>query len=315
VQLTQPSAQAVATFAASVERLTSGKGSLLLAISGGPDSLAMLLLANAALPGRCDAATIDHGLRPEAADEAEFVAALCRNLGMRHQILRPEKPIVGSLQAEARASRYTLLTAHAAQKGCDWIATAHHAEDQQETVLMRVARGSGVDGLAAIRERHKQIIRPMLAFQKAEMLTICAECNITPMQDPSNEDNHFDRVAMRQWLNAGGHPFDVRRTARTARACADASEALNWSTAELFAARVRHVDGGYLFDPDNIPRELLRRILLRIFDAIQPGYLPRGEAMDEAMSGLEKGEQRMLGNILCKGGAAWCFTVAPERQH
>jgi tRNA(Ile)-lysidine synthase len=208
-----------------------------------------------------------------------------------------------------------LLTAHAAHIDCDWIATAHHADDQQETVLMRMARGSGVDGLAAIRERHGQIIRPMLAFQKAQLLAICAECNITPVLDPSNEDEHFDRVAVRHWLNAGGHPFDVMRTARTARACADASEALNWSTDELFAARVQQVDGGYTFDPNGIPRELLRRILLRIFDGIQPGYIPRGEAMDEAMSGLAKGEQRMLGNILCKGGPAWRFGSAPERQH
>lgn len=315
MQLTQPSTLAVAKFAASVERLTSGKGRLLLAISGGPDSLAMLLLANAALPGGCDAATVDHGLRPEAASEAEFVAALCRDLGMRHQILHPERPITGSLQAEARAARYALLTAHAAQTDCAWIATAHHADDQLETVLMRVARGSGVDGLAAIRERHGQIIRPMLAFHKAQLLAICAECNITPVQDPSNEDQHFDRVAMRQWLNAGGHPFDVTRTARTARACADASEALNWSAGEIFAARVQQVDDGYSINPDNIPRELLRRILLRIFDAIQPGFLPRGEAMEEAMCGLANGEKRMLGNILCKGGTAWHFGSAPERQH
>lgn len=315
MQLIQPSAKAVAAFTVSVQRLTCSKGRLLLAVSGGPDSIAMLLLAQAAMPSIVNAATVDHGLRPEAADEAQFVHNLCAQIGIPHHILRPAHPITGSLQAQARTARYALLTAHAETSGCDWIATAHHADDQLETLLMRIARGSGVDGLAAVRERQGQIIRPMLEFRKTELEAICAECAVMPVQDPSNRDDRFDRVAIRQWLAKADHPFDTLRSVRTARACADASAALNWSTDQLYKTQVRQDEGHILLETGAIPRELLRRLCIRIIGSIQPGYMPRGEMLDEAMHALAKGEKRMLGNVMCEGGEIWRFYLAPQRQH
>ena len=287
----------------------------MLAVSGGPDSLAMLLLSHAADAKRFKAATVDHGLRPEAADEAAFAGSLCAELGVPHAILRPAEPITGSVQASAREARYALLHAHADASGCDWIATAHHADDQLETVLMRVARGSGIDGLAGVRERQGRIIRPLLGFEKAELLEICAHCGVTPVDDPSNADISFDRVAMRQWLAAGGNPFDAKRAARTANACGDASEALDWMTRELVSTRIERHGEALSLDCEGLPVELRRRLLLHALGAIQQGYVPRGEAVVAAMDALENGAQVMLGDVLITGGSRWQFTTAPPRRN
>ncbi len=315
MQLKRPSAAAVTAFTASVEQLTSGEGRLLLAVSGGPDSLALLLLAHAAQPDRIEAATMDHGLRNEAADEAIFVGNVCGSLGIQHHILHPAQPIAGSLQAEARRERYAALHTRAITSGCDWIATAHHADDQLETILMRIARGSGIDGLAAVRARHGRVIRPLLHFRKAELEGICAECRVTPIFDPSNLDLHFDRVAVRQWLANSRHPLEAHRAVQTANACADASEALNWVTEQYYHTHVQLSANDVTLETSNLPRELLRRLTLRIIDTLQPGYTPRGEALDEAMHALAKGEQRMLGDIICQGGTNWRFRPAPKRRH
>lgn len=274
----------------------------------------MLLLAHATMADRVNAATIDHGLRAEASAEADFVASLCQSINIQHQILRPKSPITGSVQAEARNIRYALLDHHAAAEGCQWIATAHHADDQLETLLMRIARGSGVDGLAAVRESQGNIIRPLLHFEKPDLEAVCADCGVTPVQDPSNQDNRFDRVGIRQWLASSEHPLAPLRAVRTAQACADASEALDWMVAGLFKTHVRHDGGAMTLDPINLPREILRRLCLRILETIQPGLVPRGEALDTVIQALHNGEQRMLGNILCIGRETWRFQPAPARQ-
>ena len=315
MRLKRPSAAAVTAFTASVEQLTSGEGRLLLAVSGGPDSLALLLLAHAALPDRFEAATMDHELRQEAAEEAIFVGNLCGSLGVQHHILHPAQPIARSLQAEARRERYAALQARAKSSGCNWIATAHHADDQLETILMRIARGSGIDGLAAVRARHGRVIRPLLNFRKTKLEGICAECGITPVLDPSNQDLRFDRVAIRQWLANAHHPLEAHRAVQTASACADASEALNWATEQSYLTHVQSSAHDVILKTGNLPRELLRRLSLRIIDALQPGYTPRGEALDEAMHALAKGEQRMLGDVICQGGTNWRFRPAPKRRH
>lgn len=315
MQLSLPPQLAVAAFTTAVQNLAGGNARLLLAVSGGPDSLAMLLLAHAAMPDRIWAATIDHQLRPEAAVEAEFVADLCANLAIPHSILLPSEPIMGNLQSEARKVRYALLQTRADADGCNYIATAHHADDQLETVLMRIARGSGIDGLAGIRAHQARIIRPMLAFTKAELEDVCAQTGVTPVRDPSNADNSFDRVAMRQWLASNPHPFDAHRAVRTATAFADAAEALEWMANSVFEDQVSRDSDGYTLNAKDLPREIQRRLLLRVLDHIQPDYVPRGDAADRALGTLNEGGRQMLGNVLCEGGDVWRFCVAPQRQH
>ena len=140
-----PAPQFVARFRSDLEALAGSQPERLgLAVSGGPDSLALLLLAAAALPGRIAVATVDHGLRPESGLEALHVENICDRLGCPHRILSAE--MAGGrdgLQAEAREARYSALAGWAAAEGIAQLATAHHADDQAETLLMRLQRGSG----------------------------------------------------------------------------------------------------------------------------------------------------------------------------
>jgi tRNA(Ile)-lysidine synthase len=143
-----------------------------VAVSGGPDSLALLLLAHAAMPGLVEAATVDHGLRSESADEAAFVAEICGKLGVPHATLKVTVG-AGNLQAEARAARYAALAGWMAERGLAALATAHHADDQAETLILRLNRGSGVAGLAGVRARglvpgtRLPLLRPLLGWRRA----------------------------------------------------------------------------------------------------------------------------------------------------
>jgi tRNA(Ile)-lysidine synthase len=301
-------------FRAALCRLESADDRLLCAVSGGPDSLALLMLAQLALPGRLVAATIDHQLRTESADEAQIVAEICRNIGVPHIILTPEEKISGNLQSSARAARYALLERAADTQNCQVIATAHHADDQLETLLMRLARGSGVDGLSGIRARNGRVIRPLLEFTKAELIDICSSNGIQWVNDPSNANIDFDRVAMRNWLASTQHPFPAARALRTASALADASDALVWMTDTLAAQRISQKNDVTICKAGGLPRELKRRILIRCLRTIDINLAPRGDAIDRVLTALENARTAMIGNIKCVGGEDWQFSKAPPRR-
>ncbi|HWU02750.1 MAG TPA: tRNA lysidine(34) synthetase TilS, partial [Novosphingobium sp.] len=176
-----------------------------VAVSGGPDSLALLLLAAAALPGRVMAATVDHGLRAESAAEAAEVARVCTQIGVSHATLAIAVAD-GNVQAQARAGRYAALAQWAQQAGVAALCSAHHADDQAETLLMRLNRGSGVAGLAGVRERglvpgtRLPLLRPVLGWRRAELAGVVAEAGFAAADDPSNRDDAYDRVRMRKAL-------------------------------------------------------------------------------------------------------------------
>lgn len=137
--------------AAALGRPLPAQARVALAVSGGPDSMALLALAAAALPGRITALTVDHGLRAAAAAEAAGVAAQCAARGIAHATLRRDgPPIRANVQARARAARYALMADWCRAHGAGLLLTAHHADDQAETLLMRLNRASGSDGLAGI---------------------------------------------------------------------------------------------------------------------------------------------------------------------
>lgn len=301
-------------FRAALCKLDSADDRLLCAVSGGPDSLALLVLAQQVLPGRLVAATVDHQLRAESADEAQIVAEICRNLGIPHFILTPDEKISGNLQSSARAARYALLERAADTQNCQHIATAHHADDQLETLLMRLARGSGVDGLSGIRARNGRVVRPLLEFTKAELIDICASAGIEWVNDPSNANIDFDRVAMRNWLASTQHPFQASRALRTASALADASDALVWMTDTLAAQRIAQENDIIICTAGDLPSELKRRLLIRCLRTIDVNLAPRGDAIDRLLTELENARTAMIGNIKCVGGADWRFSKAPPRR-
>jgi tRNA(Ile)-lysidine synthase len=179
-----------------------------LAVSGGPDSLALMLLVArwAKAPGRPAVVvyTVDHRLRPEAGAEAAMVAREAMRLGLVCRILAWEgdKPSTG-IQAAARAARYRLLAAARDQDRVDLVLTAHHLADQAETVLMRLAHGSGVDGLAGMRDlafvEGCKIGRPLLGVHPDDLRAVVREAGLTPASDPGNDDPAYERVRWRQF--------------------------------------------------------------------------------------------------------------------
>ena len=178
-----------------------------LAVSGGSDSMALLRLAEQWSKNsvKISVLTVDHGLRPGAAAEAQQVAEWCAALSLVHQILRWEgvKPKAG-LQAKARAARYDLMSAWCVANGASFLVTRHTMDDQAETVLMRQARTDTAESLAGIWETANwngvKLLRPLLGQHRAE-LRAYLKCIGQPwLDDPSNEDVKFERVRVRQAL-------------------------------------------------------------------------------------------------------------------
>ncbi|MEH6662153.1 MAG: tRNA lysidine(34) synthetase TilS [Parasphingorhabdus sp.] len=285
-----------------------------LAVSGGPDSLALLLLASQACPGRIAAATVDHGLRPAARTEAEFVAAICRERDIPHEILQPVVPIRGSIQSAARHARYGLLHDWIKDNRIHWLATAHHADDQLETMIMRILRGSGIDGMSGIREKRTDIIRPLLHFQKSELIAYVANHGLDAVDDPSNRDQGFDRVRVRNALQ-DLEGFDTSLASQSASALGDAREAIEWMVERLAADHLATTDVGCTLSHTDCPHELQRRLLLKCLHICDPALSPRGNQIDQTIIALEKGETVTLGDILCRGGAVWRFQPAPKRRN
>src|SRR5690606_4468682 len=259
----------VARFAAECTRLWPAGDvpglKLGLAVSGGPDSLALLLLAAAARPGGVEAATVDHGLRPEAAAEAEMVAELCSRLGVPHRTLAV-RLAPGNLQDQARRARYDALGEWARERGAQALATAHHADDQAETVLMRLNRASGLAGLAGIRARGTwpstglTLFRPLLGWRKAELKALVASTGLIPAQDPSNADPRFDRARLREAL-ATADWLDPAAIARSASHLAEAEEALDWAARREWDEKVRELDGSYRWSSSSVPRTVQIRVV------------------------------------------------------
>lgn len=294
-----------------------------IAVSGGPDSLALLLLAHIAWPGRVEAATVDHGLRPEAAEEADMVARLCAAQGWPHDILPVTVPSGrAGLQGEARRARYDALGEWAARRGLGLLATAHHADDQAETLLMRLQRGSGVAGLSGIRPVRSEgdllILRPLLGWTKAELVRLVAEAGLEPADDPSNRDSRFDRTAMRRFL--AEHPeFQPERLARSASACREAAEALDWAAEQLSEDRCTEQGGEWRLDVSGLPRALKRRLLartvaeLRHRHGLEPPWTG-GEDVEGLLATLERGGAGTLAGIMARGGPVWHVRIAPPRR-
>jgi tRNA(Ile)-lysidine synthase len=297
-----PHAQAETAIDESIERLReealellASYPSLLLAVSGGPDSVALMLLcARWSMRSSRDiaVATVDHRLRKASRAEAEEVGRWAHDLGYAHHLLtwEEEKPST-RLQERARQARYALLAACARRIGASAIVLAHHADDQAETILFRLTRGSGIAGLAGMarvaRTEDVTLLRPLLDFRKEELETICARARQAFFRDPSNEDDSFARARLRKLapvLAAQGFGQEalLRLGARAARAdaalthCAAETLQRAWrkdeaACVELDAATLREA-----------PPEILQRALASAIQRLAPAAALRLERLERA---------------------------------
>lgn len=308
-------------FLEAVEALNGaiGEGKLAVAVSGGPDSLALLLLAHAAFPGRVLALTVDHGLRPESAAEADMVARFCRDLGVGHRtlVLDGLDGAAGNIQARAREARYAAMTAACREAGAGVLMTAHHADDQAETVLMRLGRGSGAAGLAGIRATRRKsgvlLLRPLLGWRKSELEGIVRAAGLEAADDPSNRSLAYDRTSARALL-AQANWLDPVRIAVSARNLADVEAALAWTAEEAWRGRAEMAGTALLLDPGGLPRELVRRLVLKAIAALRPGERPDGPSVDRLIARLLVGKASTLAGVRVRPGRKWRFDVSPPRR-
>ncbi len=255
---------------------------ILLCVSGGPDSMAVLGLAAAArayLPPLA-VATVDHGLRKEAKAEARFVAGFCKDVGLPHCTLLWQDGPSGSVSQEAaRKGRYALLIGHARVIEASHIVTAHTLDDQAETVLMRMASGTGLLGLGAMRPniergavRH---MRPFLEVPKSRLIATCAQNGWLFSNDPSNEDHRFTRTRLRALMpilaGEGLTPERLGTLAARARRTEDALDHV--ARRNVDSATIRHApDGGairlkadlFYTEPFDLALRMLRRSMVAI---------------------------------------------------
>ncbi len=312
-----PAPPALDRFRNDLSSLAGEPGRLAIAVSGGGDSVALLLLAAAGYPGRIEAATVDHGLRPESRTEAEAVAGLCRRLGIPHEILTVSVPDgKAGIQGEAREARYGALTAWCLQQGLPYLLTAHHGDDQAETLLMRLQRGAGLTGLTGSRPARSLapgliLLRPLLGWSKDELRQIVQEAGIEPADDPSNRDPSYDRTRIRAVL-AANPDLEPRRLARSVTSLREADVALEWMAQSLCSSRMREEKGEMLIDVEGLPRELRRRLLVRAIGRLQPDW-KRGD-VEGLLQALETGSTATLAGLKAIGGGVWRIGPAPPRR-
>ncbi len=300
----------------------------IVAVSGGSDSTALLLLAarwakRVKRPPKLLAVTVDHGLRPEAAAEAAAVSRLARRLGVPHRTLRWRgiKPTTG-LQDAARRARYRLLADAARRRGWAHIVTAHTVDDQAETVLFRLARGSGLSGLAAMaavsmvpdQAGEVFLLRPLLHVAKARLIATLRGAGISYADDPSNLDPRFARTRFRQLVPAlAGEGLDAPRLSLLAARMRRADASIEFAVA---AARAALTPGAWPergpieFDREQfaaLPAEIALRLLGRAIAHTGdegPVELAKLETLYDSLAGPERLRRTLAGALI---------TVTPDR--
>nr|WP_210277766.1 tRNA lysidine(34) synthetase TilS [Microvirga lupini] len=249
---------------------------IVAAVSGGPDSMALMhgLARWSSIERRppVHVATVDHGLRPEAAEEAAFVAREAASLGLPHRTLvwTGNKPATG-IQEAAREARYGLLVEHAREAGASHLVTAHTLDDQAETVMIRLSRGSGLAGLAGMRRetdrRGIRHVRPLLGVPKSCLLDRCREQGWRSVTDPSNADERYARVRWRRLMPLlAAEGLTAERLARLAERIAQADEALDLKAREALERSEPHREAGTLSFQGQIFTEEPFDIALRVLE-------------------------------------------------
>ncbi|KAF0112886.1 MAG: tRNA(Ile)-lysidine synthase [Rhodospirillaceae bacterium] len=323
------------------------KPQVAVAVSGGADSMALCVLMGRWARhhgGEAVALTVDHALRPESAAEARQVGAWIRTLGLAHHVLTHTGPMPrADIQAAARAARYRLLETWCQTEGIVHLALAHHEEDQAETLLLRLARGSGVRGLAAMApvayRRDVRLVRPVLTVPRARLRATCRALGVSWVDDPGNQNEAFARVRMRRlapFLAAEG--LTTARLAATAGHLARAGAVVGDAVAAVLAESARlHPFGFVHLDPAVLrtaPEEVMLRVLSCLLTMVggnlYPPRLHRLVTLREALltggngwtlagclirpegNGSEKTKQQSM--LLCREPAAVAPPVATRES-
>ncbi len=278
------------------------------AVSGGSDSLALLyLMADWGGAALC-AVTVDHGLRPEAADEARQVATICARLNIPHTTLRWQGwDGSGNLQDQARRARYGLIADWARGQGIAHVALGHTADDVAETFLMRLARSAGLDGLAAMAPRRDHLgvawLRPMLDMRRQALRDMLSTRGQAWIDDPSNANRGFDRVRARRALEVleplGLGVDEIARSAvhldRSRAALAEVAKAAADQIARADYGDVLIDRAGLAAQPTDIARRLVSAARVWVSSA---DYAPRSDALALFLDQVLAGRQAMLHGCL-----------------
>ncbi len=286
-----------------------------LAVSGGADSVALMHMAHrwqaAVGPSapRLTVLSVDHRLRPGSGEEAQWVAEQARAIGLDSAILRwdAEKPS-SSLQERARQARYSLMAGYAYANGLDALVTAHHLDDQAETFLMRLARGSGVDGLAGIPKSGQwaglAVHRPLLDLPKARLLATLEEFGVNWLEDPSNDDSQFERVRVRAAMEKlEGLGIGAEALARSASRLRRAQEALDLTADRFLESCASLSDAGYgqirteaLRDsPEDIALRALTRVIRAVSGQVSTPNLAKLESLVQAVRSGDMAARTLAG--------------------
>jgi tRNA(Ile)-lysidine synthase len=309
---------------------------LVLAVSGGADSTALMMLAarwrkRHKRGPQLVAVTVDHGLRAQAAKEAATVKRLAGTLGIPHRTVKWKggKPASG-IQAKARAARYDLLAKEARRVGATHIVTAHTLDDQAETVMFRLARGSGLTGLAAMARATSLgdlvLARPLLELPKARLVATLAARRVAFAEDPSNADPKYTRVRWRVLMpQLAAEGLHAPRLATLALRMRRADAALDRMVAAV-AARVVVVEPGRALGLDaalfaDLPEEVALRLLGRMTAAVgNEGEVELGKleslvfALSEALSAGVRFRRTLAGAMITLARGRIVVERAPARR-
>ncbi len=293
-----------------------GPAPLLLAVSGGPDSLALLHLAARWGGAPLHVATVDHGLREASLHEAALVGAAATRLGLPHAVL----PWLGPkprtrIQERARSARYALLAEHARAIGSRHVLTAHHADDQAETVLFRLGRGSGPGGLAGMRRESRlepglALVRPLLGCRKDDLLAVCKAAGQAFADDPSNHDPAYARARLRAAApSAAALGLDVATLTRLATRLARAEDALEAQARRTLATLGgRQAPGGFEILAAPLtgmePEIVLRVLRMALAGTLPDAAPPRLDRLERLAAALHRALREGRASRATLGGAS-----------
>ncbi|MGD9917284.1 MAG: tRNA lysidine(34) synthetase TilS [Paenirhodobacter sp.] len=285
----------------------AGFGPVAVAVSGGSDSMAALHALHETMP--VIAVTVDHGLRPEAAEEAHFVAQAAARLGIGHEILRWQRSEThGNLMDQARRARQALIADWARGRGIRHVVLGHTADDEAESFVMRLARSSGLSGLSGMRKtwvaEGVHWYRPFLRLSRAQLRGYLQRRGIGWIEDPSNEDSRFERVRVRQAL-ALLEPLGVTRAviAQVVENLGEAEETLRHVLRAEVGSVVLEDRGDLVLDLgtglDRLQGELMRMFLDAALRWVsRQDYGPRAEKLIDLWHDLPELRQRTLHGCL-----------------